>query len=190
MEAFLVSAGVVALAELGDKTQLLALVLAARFQRPIPVLTGLVLAVLANHTLTALAGTWIGRFLSIERLDWLIGLSFLGIAIWVFLPEKDEEKHEPMAARYGAFASTALSMFLAEMADRTQIATLALAARYETLVPVVLGTSLGMVTADLPAVLLGHVAGERLPLRLIRALAAAVFAGFGILILYRAVGGT
>lgn len=189
MEAFLVSAGVVALAELGDKTQILALVLAARFQRPILVLWGIVLAVLTNHSLTALAGTWIGRFLSIERLDWLIGLSFLAIAIWVFLPEKADEGHEPMAARYGAFASTALSMFLAEMGDRTQITTLVLAARFETLVPVVLGTSLGMVLTDLPAVLLGHVAGERLPLRLIRVLAAAVFAGFGVWILYWAVIG-
>jgi Ca2+/H+ antiporter, TMEM165/GDT1 family len=190
MEAFLISAGAIALAELGDKTQILALLLAARFQRPAQVLLGLALASLANHTLAALAGVWIGHFLTAQRLSWLIGLSFLGVALWAFLPERSGPGSGPKAARTGALVSTALTIFIAEMGDRTQIATLALAARFELLVPVVLGSTCGMVIANLPAVMFGHWAGERLPIRLIRGVAAAVFALLGIWILSRSFAGS
>ncbi len=187
MEAFLISAGAIAVAELGDKTQILALLLAARFRRPGQVLLGIACASLANHALAALAGVWIGHFLTAQRLGWLIGLSFLGVALWAFLPETARPGAEPKGARAGAFVSTLITIFIAEMGDRTQIATAVLAAHYQHLVPVVLGTSCGMVIANLPAVLFGHWAGERLPIRLIRGVAAAVFALLGIWILARAV---
>jgi len=186
MEAFLVSAGVVALAEIGDKTQILALVLAARFKRPVPILLGIALASLLNHGIAAFAGTWIGAFLTAERLNWLIGLSFLGVAVWALLPEKAEREEAPRGARFGVLASTALSMFFAEMGDRTQIATVALGAQFASFVPVVLGTTSGMVLANLPAVLLGHLAAERIGLKLIRGIAAAVFAVLGAWVLYGA----
>lgn len=186
MNAFLVSLGAVALAEFGDKTQILALVLAARFRRPLLVLGGIAVAALANHGMAALAGTWLGAFLNAERLEWLVGLSFLAVALWALVPERDDDDERPHAARYGAFVSTAFSMFLAEMGDRTQIATVILAARFETLLPVVLGTTLGMVLANVPAVLLGRLASERLPLRLIHGLTAFVFAALGVWILLRA----
>ena len=186
MNAFLVSAGVVALAEIGDKTQILALLLAARFKRPVPILLGIAVAALLNHGIAAFAGTWIGAFLTAERIDWLIGISFLGVAAWALLPERSEREEAPRGARYGVLASTALSMFFAEMGDRTQIATVALAAQFGSFLPVVLGTALGMVFANLPAVLLGHIVAERLPLRLIRGAAAAVFAALGAWVIYGA----
>lgn len=185
MNAFLVSLGAVALAEFGDKTQILALVLAARFRRPLVVLGGIAVAALANHGMAALAGTWFGAFLNAERLEWLVGLSFLAVALWALVPKRADDER-PRAARYGAFVSTALSMFLAEMGDRTQIATVMLAARFETLLPVVLGTTLGMVLANVPAVFLGRLASERLPLRLIHGLTALVFAALGVWILLHA----
>ncbi len=186
MDALLISAGVVALAEIGDKTQLLALVLAARFRRPLRILLGVFVASLVNHGLAALAGTWVGDFLSAERLTYVIGLSFLGVAVWALWPERlwVGETEGPRAMRYGALVSTMLSMFLAEMGDRTQIATLALAARFETWLPVVLGTSAGMVLANLPVVMLGGMAAGRLPLRLIRVAAAGAFAAIGLWMLY------
>jgi len=184
LEIVFVSAAVVALAEFGDKTQILALVLAARFKRPLLILMGIGLASLLNHGIVALAGTWIGAFLTVERLRWLIGLSFVGIAVWALLPEKDEGEDAPKGARYGVLISTALSMFMAEMGDRTQIATAALAAQFGSFIPVVLGTSSGMVLANLPAVLFGHLAADRVPLKLIRGLAAAVFAVLGGWVLF------
>jgi putative Ca2+/H+ antiporter (TMEM165/GDT1 family) len=190
MEAFLISTGAIAVAELGDKTQIIALLLAARFRRPGPVLLGIAIASLASHALAALAGVWIGHYLSARRLDWILGLSFLGVAVWACLPEKiAPAEAQPKAARFGALVSTALSIFVAEIGDRTQIATIALAAHYQEWAQVVLGSTLGMVIANLPAVLLGHWAGERLPIRLIRALAAVVFALLGLWIVYRAIFG-
>jgi putative Ca2+/H+ antiporter (TMEM165/GDT1 family) len=190
MEAFLISTGAIAVAELGDKTQIFALLLAARFRRPGQVLLGIAIASLGSHALAALAGVWIGHYLSARRLDWILGLSFLGVAVWACLPEKlAPGEAQPKAARFGALASTALSIFLAEIGDRTQIATVALAAHYQEWAAVVLGSTLGMLIANLPAVLLGHWAGERLPIRLIRAIAGVVFALLGLWIVYRAIFG-
>ena len=186
MDALLISAGVVVLAEIGDKTQLLALVLAARFRRPLRILLGIFVASLMNHGLAALAGTSVGDFLNAERLTYVIGLSFMGVAVWALWPERLGETEGPSAMRYGALVSTTLSMFLAEMGDRTQIATLALAARFETWLPVVLGTSAGMVLANLPVVMLGRMTAGRLPLRLIRVAAAGAFAAIGSWMLYGA----
>jgi putative Ca2+/H+ antiporter (TMEM165/GDT1 family) len=180
MEAFLVSAGVVALAELGDKTQLLALVLAARFRAPVPVLAGIVTAVLANHTLAGVAGTLLASVLAPEVLRWLLVASFIATAVWMLVPDQ-----EPAAgtrpARFGAYGTTAVTFFLVEIGDKTQIATLALAARYHTLLAVVAGTTVGMLIADVPAVLLGRVAAERLPVQLMHRIGAAVFLALALL---------
>ncbi|HVP32806.1 MAG TPA: TMEM165/GDT1 family protein [Steroidobacteraceae bacterium] len=180
MEAFLVSTGVVALAELGDKTQLLALVLAARFRAPVPVLAGIVTAVLVNQTLAGVAGTLLAAVLAPDVLRWLLVASFIVTAVWMLVPDK-----EPAAgtrpARFGAYGTTVVTFFLVEIGDKTQIATLALAARYQALVPVVAGTTLGMLIADVPAVLLGRVAAERLPVRLMHRIGAVAFLALAVL---------
>ncbi|HEX4648621.1 MAG TPA: TMEM165/GDT1 family protein [Steroidobacteraceae bacterium] len=182
MEAFLVSAGVVALAELGDKTQLLALVLAARFRAPVAVLAGIVTAVLLNHTLAGVLGTLLATLLAPAVLRWLLVASFIATAVWMLVPDK-----EPAAgtrpARFGAYGTTVVTFFLVEMGDKTQIATLALAARYHALVAVVAGTTLGMLIADVPAVLLGRVAAERIPVQLMHRIGAVVFLALAVLAL-------
>ena len=180
MEAFLVSAGAVALAELGDKTQLLALVLAARFRAPVPVIAGIATAVLANHLMAGAVGTLLASFLSPAVLRWLLAASFVVTAIWMLVPDK-EPVGEARTARYGAYGTTVLTFFLVEMGDKTQIATVALAAKYHALVPVVAGTTLGMLIADVPAVLLGRAVAERIPLKLVHRLAAAVFVVLAVL---------
>lgn len=184
-EAMMVSTGVVALAEMGDKTQLLAFLLAARFKKPIPIILGILIATLLNHGLAGALGTWITTILSPELLRWLLGLSFLGMAFWILIPDKIDDTDQPNIARYGVFITTLVTFFLAEIGDKTQIATVALAANYNAPITVVIGTTLGMLLADVPAVFLGNSFAKRLPLRLIHLIAAGIFAVLGLLVLFK-----
>jgi putative Ca2+/H+ antiporter (TMEM165/GDT1 family) len=179
MEAFLVSLGVVALAEIGDKTQLLAFLLAAKFRKPVPIILGMLCATLVNHAVAGAAGAWVTTVLGPEALRWILGLSFIGMAIWTLIPDKFEESDAHLA-RMGVFGTTLLAFFLAEMGDKTQIATLALAAKYHAVVAVVAGTTAGMMLADIPAVLIGSRFANRIPVRWVHAVAAAIFAALGI----------
>jgi putative Ca2+/H+ antiporter (TMEM165/GDT1 family) len=179
LEAFLVSMGVVALAEIGDKTQLLAFLLAAKFREPVPIISGMLCATLVNHAVAGAAGAWITSVLGPEALRWILGLSFIGMAIWTLIPDKFEES-DARLARMGVFGTTLLAFFLAEMGDKTQIATLALAAKFHAVVPVVAGTTIGMMLADIPAVLVGSRFASRVPVRWVHAVAAAIFAALGI----------
>src|ERR1041385_7132273 len=181
LEAFLISTAVVALAEIGDKTQLLSLLLAARFRRPMPIIVGIFIATLANHAAAGFAGTLFGRMLEGPWLRWTVGLSFLAVAVWALFPDKLDER-DPVRGS-GVFLTTLVAFFLAEIGDKTQIATIGLAARFEQFYPVVLGTTLGMMLANIPAVLIGDRAAGRLPLRAIRIAAAILFAGLGLLTL-------
>lgn len=178
MTAFFISIGVVALAEIADKTQLLALVLSARFGKPWPIILGILLATLANHFCAGAVGTFITRSVAPDLLRWVLGVSFLAMAVWTLIPDRldDDAKH---MTRYGVFGTTLVSFFLVEMGDKTQIATVALAARYDALVAVVMGTTIGMMIANVPAVLLGKVAAERLPVRLVHGFASVIFAALG-----------
>ena len=178
MQAFWLSLVMIFLAELGDKTQLVALMLAARFQRPVPIIFGILVATLANHTLAALAGEWVRTRVPAEYLRWGLGLSFLAVAVWALLPDRLEFKAKDLG-RYGVFMTTAVAFFLAEMGDKTQVATAMLAAKYGALIPVVGGTTLGMMIADVPAVLLGGAAAKKIPLKAVRYAAAAIFALLG-----------
>jgi putative Ca2+/H+ antiporter (TMEM165/GDT1 family) len=182
VEAFLVSSAVVGLAEIGDKTQILSLMLAARFQRPVPIIFGILLATLANHAAAGLVGTFFGSLLSGAWMRWILGISFLSVAVWALFPDKYESDDKEMS-RAGAFLSTLCAFFLAEIGDKTQIATIGLAARFEAFYPVVIGTTLGMMLANIPAVLLGHKLANKLPVKAIRILAALVFAVLGVLTL-------
>lgn len=182
MEALLVSAGVVALAELGDKTQLLALVLAARFRAPTPVILGILTATLANHFAAGAVGTLLAAYINPAVMRWALALSFFATAAWMFIPDK-EPQGEPKPSRFGAYGTTVIAFFVAEIGDKTQLATVALAAKFQMLIPVVAGTTLGMLIADVPAVFLGKVAAERLPIRLMNRIAAVVFVGLGVLVL-------
>ena len=183
MEAFLVSTGVVALGEIGDKTQLLAMLLAARFRRPLPIILGILVATLANHALAGLVGDTVSRWLGPDLLRWVIGLSFIAMAAWMLVPDEvDEIKGDH--GRFGVFGTTVLAFFLAEMGDKTQIATVALAARYTDLFAVVMGTTLGMMLANVPAVYLGDRAAKAIPMRLVHSVSAAIFALLGVLTLF------
>ncbi|WP_304639758.1 TMEM165/GDT1 family protein [Pseudomonas sp.] len=175
MEAFLVSTGIVALAEIGDKTQLLALVLAARFRRPWPIVWGVLVATLLNHALAGALGQLISLYVDERLLQALVALSFLAVAAWTLVPDKLDEEDTARIGRYGAFMATLVAFFIAEMGDKTQVATVVLAAQYEALVAVVIGTTLGMMLANVPIVFLGNAAAGRLPLTLIRRLAALAF---------------
>lgn len=178
MDAFLVSTVAVAIGELGDKTQLLALVLAARYRRPVSIILGIIAATIANHALAGLAGSWLRSTLTTELVRWLVGASFLAIAAWALVPDRLDET--PSAHhRRGAFLVTLIAFFFAEMGDKTQIATLTLAAHYDSLVMVVAGTTLGMLCADVPAVLLGNAARGAMPFRAARLVAAAIFTVLG-----------
>jgi putative Ca2+/H+ antiporter (TMEM165/GDT1 family) len=179
MEAFLVSAGVVALAEFGDKTQLLALVLAARYRRPVPIVLGILLATLANHALAAAAGKWVTTAVDPAVLRWILGLSFLAMAVWTLVPDKPDRKADGLA-RLGVFGATVVSFFLVEMGDKTQLATIALAAHYGSFAWVVAGTTLGMLIANAPVVFLGERLLRRVPLRAVHLAAAAAFAVLGV----------
>ena len=182
MNAFLVSTGVVALAEVGDKTQLLALVLAATFRRPLPIIAGIFFATLANHAFAGAIGQWLTHAVSQEALRWILGLSFIGMAVWTLIPDKLDDG-APRKRRFGVFGTTLIAFFLVEMGDKTQIATVALAARYDALVPVVMGTTLGMIIANVPAVMLGNFTAEKLQVRAIHIAAAILFALLGIAVL-------
>ena len=182
MEAFLVSTGVVAIAEIGDKTQLLALILAARYCKPVPIILGIFVATMANHALAAWLGAMAAGWLGPDTLRWILGLSFLAMAGWALIPDKADDG--PRACRQGgAFLATLVAFFLVEIGDKTQIATVALAARFHDLVLVTAGTTLGMMIANVPAVLLGDVVAKKAPLKLVRTVAASIFAVLGILAL-------
>jgi len=180
MESLLVSTGVVALAEIGDKTQLLAFILAARFKKPLPIILGILAATLVNHGLAGALGAWITASISPQTLRWVLGLSFIGMAIWTLIPDKIEEEETQIANRFGVFGATLITFFLAEMGDKTQIATVAMAAHYATPVLVVAGTTLGMLIADVPAVFVGDKLASRIPMRLVHSIAAAIFALMGV----------
>ena len=180
MEAFWVSTGVVALAEIGDKTQLLAFILAARFKKPAPIIAGILLATLVNHGLAGALGAWITAVVSPEVLRWVLGASFIGMAVWTLIPDEIEDEETQVAQRFGVFGATLITFFLAEMGDKTQIATVAMAAHYATPVIVVLGTTLGMLIADVPAVFVGNKLADKIPMKLVHAIAAGVFAVLGV----------
>jgi len=181
LEAWLVSTGVVALAEVGDKTQLLSFVLAARYRKPLPITLGILVATLFNHALAGALGTWIMGVLSPQTLRWALGLSFVAMAAWALVPDKlENEPARREVGRWGVFGATTLAFFLVEMGDKTQVATVALAAKYGAFVAVVAGTTLGMLIANVPAVLLGDRIAHRLPVRLIHAVVAAIFAALGV----------
>ena len=186
MEAFLVSTGVVALAEIGDKTQLLAFILAARFKKPIPIIAGIFCATLLNHGLAGALGAWITTAISPEILRWGLGASFIGMAIWTMIPDKIEEEEIQIAKGFGIFGATLITFFLAEMGDKTQIATVAMAAHYSSPFWVVIGTTLGMLIADVPAVFLGDKLANKIPMRLVHTIAAGIFAVLGIATLFGA----
>jgi putative Ca2+/H+ antiporter (TMEM165/GDT1 family) len=183
MQSLLVSIGVVAVSEIGDKTQLLALLLASRFRKPAPIILGILVATALNHTLAGLAGGWIAAAVDPTVLRWVLGALFIAMAVWTLVPDRIDPESAGRIAAGGAFLVTAVSFFLAEIGDKTQIATAALAARFATIVPVVIGTTAGMLIADVPAVIFGHVAGNRLEARWVRRVAAAIFAGLGLLAL-------
>ncbi|MBA4263485.1 MAG: hypothetical protein C0453_00260 [Comamonadaceae bacterium] len=186
MEALLVSTGVVALAEIGDKTQLLAFILAARFKKPVPIIAGILVATLVNHGLAGALGVWITTVLTPEVLRWVLGASFLAMAVWTLIPDKINEDDTRVATRFGVFGATLITFFLAEMGDKTQIATVALAAHYAAPVLVVLGTTLGMLIADVPAVFVGNKLAAKIPMKLVHGIAAAVFAVLGVATLWGA----
>jgi len=184
VEAFLVSTGIVALAEIGDKTQLLAFVLAARFRRPWPIIAGILVATLVNHALAGAVGTLLVNMVSPVALRWILGLSFLAMAGWMLIPDKlDADEVRGQLGNAGAFVSTLVAFFLAEMGDKTQIATIGLAARYDAFFAVVAGTTFGMMLANVPAVIVGDKLAARMPVKLVHAIAAAIFAVMGVLVL-------
>ena len=180
MESLFVSIGVVALAEIGDKTQLLAFILAARFKKPLPIILGILAATVINHGLAGALGAWITSSISPEVLRWVLGASFIGMAIWTMIPDKIEEEETQVAQRFGIFGATFITFFLAEMGDKTQIATVAMAAHYSAPLMVVIGTTLGMLIADIPAVFAGDKLANKIPMKLVHSIAAAVFAALGI----------
>jgi len=180
MESLLVSTGVVALAEIGDKTQLLAFILAARFKKPLPIILGILAATVINHGLAGALGAWITSTISPEVLRWVLGASFIGMAIWTMIPDKIEEEETQVAQRFGIFGATFITFFLAEMGDKTQIATVAMAAHYTAPLMVVIGTTLGMLIADVPAVFAGDKLANKIPMKLVHSIAAAVFALLGV----------
>jgi len=182
-EALLVSTGVVALGEIGDKTQLLALLLAARYRRPWPIVAGILVATLANHAVAGALGAWITRLVDPQWMRWLLGLSFIAVALWMLVPDHVEADDRPASGRLGVFGVTTIAFFLAEMGDKTQVATVMLAARYDALVAVVAGTTLGMMLANVPAVLLGEQAVKVMPVAWVHRIAAVVFAAIGVAVL-------
>jgi putative Ca2+/H+ antiporter (TMEM165/GDT1 family) len=189
MEALLISTGVVALAEIGDKTQLLAFILAARFKKPVPIIVGILLATIVNHGLAGALGAWITATVSPEILRWVLGLSFIAMAVWTMIPDTIEDEETQVARKFGVFGATLITFFLAEMGDKTQLATVALAAHYAQPVLVVIGTTLGMLLADVPAVFIGDRLGAKIPMKLVHFVAAAIFAFLGVATLFGAGAG-
>jgi putative Ca2+/H+ antiporter (TMEM165/GDT1 family) len=184
MEALLVSTGVVAIAEIGDKTQLLAMILAARYRKPVPILFGILFATIANHALAAWAGALAAVWLGPDLMRWILGLMFLGMAVWCLIPDKADEAPRAMC-QAGAFLATLVAFFLLEIGDKTQLATVALAARFQSLVMVIIGTTIGMMLANAPAVFCGDFIARRAPMKLVHAIAAALFAILGVMTLTR-----
>jgi len=179
MEAFFVSTGIVALAEIGDKTQLLAFVLAAKFRRPLPIIAAIFVATIANHAFAAAIGNWITSLLGPDVLRWVLGASFIAMAAWTLVPDKFDDDDLSLA-KYGVFLTTLIAFFIAEMGDKTQVATVALAARYDSMLAVVCGTTFGMMLANVPAVYLGDKIAGRIPLKLVHGIAALIFAALGV----------
>ena len=184
MEAFLVSTGIVALAEIGDKTQLLALLLAARFKKPWPIVFGILVATVANHALAGAVGAWVSTQISAGVLRWILAASFLAMAVWMLVPDKLEDDSDAQPPRWGVFATTVLMFFLAEMGDKTQIATVMLAARFETYLAVVAGTTAGMMLANAPVVWLGERVTRLLPLVVVHRVSALIFAVLAVLAIW------
>ncbi len=180
IEAFLISTGIVALAEMGDKTQLLALVLAARFRKPWPIVAGIFVATLANHALAGAVGAWVTTLLGPDVLRWVLGASFIAMAAWMLIPDKLDAEDAATTPRFGVFATTLVAFFLAEMGDKTQIATVMLAARYDAWAAVVAGTTLGMMLANAPVVWLGERITRAVPIRAVHLASAVIFAGLGL----------
>lgn len=187
MEAFLTSTAVVALAEIGDKTQLLAIVLAARFKQPLAIITGIFAATIANHFLAALIGTQAASLLDGPGFRLIIAASFIAMAAWTLIPDKLDDDPQPKPARFGAFVATTIAFFLVEMGDKTQIATVALGARFHDVIAVTMGTTLGMMLANVPAVFLGNELLKRVPLKIVRWVAAGLFLAIGFWLLAQTV---
>jgi Ca2+/H+ antiporter, TMEM165/GDT1 family len=185
IESLLMSTGVVALAEIGDKTQLLAFLLAARFKKPLPIVLGILCATVVNHSLAGALGAWITAQLSPDVMRWVLGGSFIGMAIWTLIPDKIEEDDAKLAQHLGVFGATLVAFFIAEMGDKTQIATVAMAAHYPNPVLVVIGTTLGMLIADVPAVFVADKFAEKIPMKLVHSIAAAMFALIGLATLFK-----
>ena len=183
MEAFFISTGVVALAEIGDKTQLLAMVLAARFRKPVPIILGILVATLLNHAVAGAFGFWVASVVGPQVMRWVLGISFIAMAMWMLVPDKYQNDEKTPVSRMGVFGTTLFAFFLLEMGDKTQIATVALAAKYSALSAVVMGTTLGMMVANVPAVLLGEIAARKLNMRAVHGLAAAIFVVLGLIVL-------
>ena len=178
--ALFVSTGVIALAEIGDKTQLLAFLLASRFKKPIPIIIGITLATLINHGLAGAVGGWITANINPEKLRWILGASFIAMAAWTLIPDKIENEETQLATKLGVFGATFVTFFLAEMGDKTQIATVAMSAHYNDVLMVVAGTTLGMLIADVPAVFAGDKLATKIPMKLVHRIAAAMFAALGL----------
>jgi len=178
-EAFMISTGIVALAEIGDKTQLLAFILAARYRQPWPIIAGILVATLLNHAIAGALGAWLTTLLGPQGLRWILGVGFIAMAVWTLIPDKLDPE-EARIPRSGVFWATLVAFFLAEMGDKTQVATVALAAQYAALIAVVAGTTLGMLIANVPAVLLGERMAGRIPVRVVHGIAAALFAMLGV----------
>lgn len=185
-QAFLISTGAVALAEIGDKTQLLSLVLAARYRKPVPIMLGVLAATLVNHACAGAIGAWLGALLTPGIMRWALGISFVVMGLWVLIPDKlDPNEANVGRSHLGVFGTTIVTFFLAEMGDKTQIATVALAARFHDFIGVVAGTTLGMMLANVPAILLGERFAHRLPTRTVHVIAAILFIVLGVLGLVR-----
>ncbi|WP_312843528.1 TMEM165/GDT1 family protein [Diaphorobacter nitroreducens] len=184
MEAFLVSTAIVTLAEMGDKTQLLSLVLAARFRKPWPIVLGIFVATLANHALAGAVGSWVTTVLGPQVLRWVLGLSFIAMAVWMLIPDKLHDDGDGAAPRFGVFGTTLVAFFLAEMGDKTQVATVMLAAQYSAYFWVVAGTTLGMMLANAPVVWLGDRLVKKVPIRVVHLVSALIFLVLGLLALF------
>ena len=185
LHSILVSTGIVTLAEMGDKTQLLAFLLAAKYKKPVPIIFGILFATILNHGLAGLLGVWITQIFTPEILRWVLGLSFIAMALWTLVPDKIDDEEASFGVKSGVFITTLVTFFLAEMGDKTQVATIAMAAHYPSPILVVIGTTLGMMIADVPAVFLGNSFAKKLPLKLIHAIAAGIFFVMGILVLLK-----
>jgi putative Ca2+/H+ antiporter (TMEM165/GDT1 family) len=182
VEGFLISTGVVTLAEIGDKTQLLAMVLAAKYRKPVPIILGILVATLLNHAVAGAVGAWVAAAVGPDLMRWILGASFVAMGLWILVPDKLDETEES-GPRFGVFLTTLFAFFVVEIGDKTQIATVALAAKYEPLAAVVAGTTLGMMLANVPAVLVGEAAARKLPMKVVHGVAAAIFIVIGALIL-------